>query len=243
MIQSAIAAGVATITFADCSPLSRGDAAFARELIECIRDASDEDEVKAIILRASGSDFCPVLSQDEAAAASRIDRGLTSVWRDVFGSARGVYQSLCFSRKVTIVEVRGHCGAAGTLLTLCAGLAIVDDSARFECPFNSLPEANFVLAALTMRLNRAKAWVLRGHSLDARTAAAEGLVNCVVGASDLQAEVESMASQIIKMPLDGIAVSKIILESCLDAQGVGREFDAVPLYGVAFQQETNAREH
>ena len=240
MITSAIAAGIATITFVDCSPLSRGDADFAREMIECIRDASDEDDVKAIILRASGRDFCPVLPQEEAAAATRIDRGLTSDWRGVFASARGIYQSLCFSRKVTIAEVRGDCGAAGTLLTLCAGLAVADENASFECPFGSLPEANFVLAALTIRLNRAKAWSLRGQSLDARTAAAAGLVNRVVSARDLQAEVESMGKRIVKMPLDGIAISKIILESCLDTQGVGREFDAVPFYGMAFQQEANA---
>jgi enoyl-CoA hydratase len=239
-MKCAIATGVATVTFADCSPLSGGDATFARELVECIRDASDEDEVKAIVLRASGENFCPMLSQEDAAVAARMNRGLQSEWRDVFASARGIYQSLCFGRKVIIAEVRGDCGAAGTLLTMCAGLAIADENARFECPFGSLPEANFVLAALTMRLNRAKAWVLRGHSLDARTAAAVGLVNRVASAGDLQAQVEGMAMRIAKMPLDGIAISKIILESCLDTQGVGREFDAVPFYGMAFQQEANA---
>ena len=41
---------------------------------------------------------------------------------------------------------------------------------------------------------------------------------------------QKMARAVTRMPLDGIAMSKINVETCLDAQGVGREFDMAGFY-------------
>jgi len=45
-----------------------------------------------------------------------------------------------------------------------------------------------------------------------------------------------MARAVTRMPLDGLAISKINIETCLDAQGVGRDFDMAGFFAVSMQQ-------
>ena len=52
----------------------------------------------------------------------------------------------------------------------------------------------------------------------------------------LDREAQYMARAVARMPLDGIAVSKINAETCLDAAGVGREFDMAGFYAVTLQR-------
>ncbi|MBN9273850.1 MAG: enoyl-CoA hydratase/isomerase family protein, partial [Mesorhizobium sp.] len=126
----------------------------------------------------------------------------------------------------------GDCLGAGSLLVLCSDLTIAADTARFGSPFADLPESNFALAALTMRLNRAKSWMLTGSVLDAQAAYAAGLVNRVVPEADLMTAVEGLSASTSEMPLDGVTMSKMLLQSVLDTHGVGRDFDLADHFAV-----------
>lgn len=225
MIEVTQDGAVATITMADASPLSVHDIGFGTALRDAVRDAADSDAVKAIVIRAGGPDFAPALGGPDDAA-----HAFDGAWRETYAAATGLYQTLCYSRKIVITAVRGACMGAGSLLVLCSDLTVASADARFGSPFDALPESNLVLAALVMRLNRAKAWVLCPDALAAADACDAGLVNRVVPAGDLDREARAMARAAAKMPLDGIAMSKIQLETCLDANGVGREFDMAGFY-------------
>ena len=108
--------------------------------------------------------------------------------------------------------------------------------ATFASPFQTLPESNLVLAALTMRLNRAKSWMLGGNALSARQALDAGLINRIAATGTLDGAAQKMARAVTRMPLDGIAMSKINVETSLDAQGVGREFDMAGFYAASMQR-------
>ncbi|ODU07395.1 MAG: hypothetical protein ABS81_01160 [Pseudonocardia sp. SCN 72-86] len=217
----------AVVTVEDFSPLSRHDAALLRGLRDVVVELSDHDEVKTVVLRARGDDFAPAASPD-ALPPSAV---LTSWHRDVAGSS-ALYQALTFAKKVVVTEVRGDCLGAGSLLVLCSDLTIAADTARFGSPFADLPESNFALAALTMRLNRAKSWMLTGSVLDAQAAYAAGLVNRVVPEADLMTAVEGLSASTSEMPLDGVTMSKMLLQSVLDTHGVGRDFDLADHFAV-----------
>lgn len=220
-----VADGVAVVT-ADLSPLSRHEPAAARALRDAVVDASDDDLVKVVVLRSATPDFClPGASTGPTQSAT--------AWEQDFAAADALYQSLCFSKKVTVTEVDGACAGAGALLVLASDLTVASDRATFGSPFSSMPEANLVLAALTMRLNRAKSWALQGGTLDAARALEAGLVNHVVPAAELQARTTEVARSVTGMPLDGITMSKMLLQSVLDAHGVGREFDMAPFYAAS----------
>jgi enoyl-CoA hydratase/carnithine racemase len=220
-----ITRGVATLT-ADLTPLSAHDPIAARALRDAVVELSDDDHVKALVIRSSGPDFC--LAAESAGPAQH-----PTAWEQDFAAADALYQSLTFSKKVTITEVDGVCAGAGALLVLASDLTIASHRASFGSPFASMPEANLVLAALTMRLNRAKAWALQGTVLTADEALEAGLVNRVVPAGALTAAVSAMAQSVTGMPLDGVTMSKMLLQSVLDSHGVGREFDMAPFYAAS----------
>ena len=240
MIDVSCKDAVATITLPDCDPLSVHEIDFGLELRDAIRDSAESDDIKAIVIRASSRDFSPpVPARDLAAAAeARRDR-IWSTWHEAYAAASGLYQNVCFCKKVVITTVSGRCAGAGSLLVLCSDLTVATPDATFESPFSTLPEANMVLAALTMRLNRAKYWLLSGSALTAQDAFDAGLVNRI--ADRAHDEAQKMAHAVTRMPLDGIAMSKINAETALDAAGVGREFDMAGFYAVSLQRCWDAR--
>ncbi len=236
MINVSEANAIATITLPDCRALSVHDLAFGLELRDAIRDAAESDDIKAIVIGASGPDFSPAVSVDElaAAASGRKDK-IWSTWHEAYTASSGLYQNICFCKKVVITAVSGQCSGAGSLLVLCSDLTVATPDATFESPFATLPEANLVLAALTMRLNRAKSWLLSGSALSAEEAFNAGLINRIAERDTLHEQARKLARAVTRMPLDGIAMSKINVETCLDAQGVGREFDMAGFYAVTMQ--------
>jgi enoyl-CoA hydratase/carnithine racemase len=226
-VEVSIADWVARIEVPDYAPLSRHDRAFARELRDVFVDLSDSDEVKVIVLGSSGEDFAPAAGPPPASP-----RDVLTTWHRDFAASSALYQAMCFSKKIVVTEVAGECAGAGSLLVLCSDLTVADGSARFGSPFTDLPEANFVLAALTIRLNRAKAWMLEGSVLPAAEAERIGLVNRVVPPEELRTATDALARSATGMPLDGVTMSKMLLQAVLDAHGVGREFDMVGHYAI-----------
>ncbi|MDP3137891.1 MAG: enoyl-CoA hydratase/isomerase family protein, partial [Burkholderiaceae bacterium] len=148
----------------------------------------------------------------------------------------GLYQNLAYCKKIVVSAVTGHCPSAGSMLVLCSDYTVCASDSRFEAPFASLPEASLVLAALTLRLNRAKAWMLGGQPWDAPQALHAGLVNRVTDSAQVATQAQTMAAAAAKMPLDGIAMSKLLVEAFLDTQGVGQDFDMAGLYADALHR-------
>jgi enoyl-CoA hydratase/carnithine racemase len=233
MIDHEVRDGVATVTAGHFGPLSRYDAEFARALRDVVVDLGDSDSVKVIVLRAEGPDFCPDPRAPGELSVPVAGDDVWTVWEQTFAGSRSLYQSLCFSKKVIITEVSGACTGAGSMLVLCSDLTVAARDATIRSPFSTVPEANVVLAALTMRLNRAKSWLLRDATLTAAEALEAGLVNQVVEPAELAAAVERAAWSATRMPLDGVTMSKMLLQSVLDAHGVGREFDMAGFYASA----------
>lgn len=235
MIRVEQSGAVATLTLADCLPLSRADTAFALQLRDAVRDTADSDGVKAIVLRASGADFAPAASAADLSTAAGVRRKHRAQWHAAFCAPSGLYQNLAYCKKFIVTSVRGHCGAVGSMLVLCSDFTACADDARFEAPFATLPESSLVLAALTVRLNRAKSWMLGGDAWDAATAQRSGLVNRVLPSTKVDAAADAAARGAARMPLDGIAMTKLLFEAFLDTQGVGQDFDMAGFHADALQ--------
>jgi enoyl-CoA hydratase/carnithine racemase len=222
-----IADGVAVVEVDDFGPLGAHDAVFADELTAAVVDVSDDDGVKAVVLRTRGPDFAPA-----ATSPGRPVAEVPTVWHRSFAASTSLSQVLCFSKKVVITRVTGECAGAGSNLVLCTDLTVASPDARFGSPFLDLPESNFVLAALTIRLNRAKAWAVRRTTYDAATAYDIGLVNRVASLDALDAAVAGFTDAVVGMPLDGVTMSKMLQQAVYDAHGIGREFDLADHYAV-----------
>ncbi len=230
MIDVDLQTSVAVVTVGDCDRLASADIGYAQKLRDAIRDSADLDTVKAIVLRSSGHDFFPALTASQREAAQRVRASQPRAWHAAFCAPTGLYQNLAYCKKFTLTEVGGQCAGAGSMLVLCTDHTVCADDARFEAPFADLPESNLVLAMLTLRLNRAKGWVLGEDALNAAQAQIAGLVNRVTTRQALAGAVIEAAQAAARMPLDGVAMTKLLLEAFLDTQGVGQEFDMAPVY-------------
>ena len=121
------------------------------------------------------------------------------------------------------------------MLVLCSDHTVCAQESAFEAPFADYPESNLVLAALTLRLNRAKSWMLGGQAWTAQQAVHAGLVNRVVAMQDVDTAAQAAAQAAARMPLDGVAMTKVLIEAFLDTQGVGQDFDMAGFYADSLQ--------
>ena len=231
---------VAVITIDDASALARADVGWALALRDAVRDTADRDDIKALVLCSQAADFAPFACTGDLQAAARVREADRSGWHAAFCAPTGLYQNLAYCKKVVVTAVRGDCGAAGSLLVLCSDHTVCSDNSRFEAPFAGMPEANLVLAALTVRLNRAKSWMLGGQPWSAEQALRAGLVNRAVDAAQVQACALAAARRAASAPLDGVAMSKLLLEAFLDTQGVGQDFDMAGFYADSLQAAQRA---
>lgn len=238
MIKLTQSGAVATLTLQDCSPLSRHDIAFALELRDAVRDAADSDSVKAIVLCPAPGDFAPTVADLDAAARVRASR--RQAWHTAYCAPSGLYQNLAYCKKFVVTAVKGHCAGAASMLVLCSDHTVCAEDSTFEAPFADYPESNFVLAALTMRLNRAKSWMLGGETWTAQQAVHAGLVNRAVAPNDVDAIAQAAAQAAARTPLDGVAMTKVLLEAFLDTQGVGQDFDMAGFYADSLQAAQGA---
>ena len=235
MIRIDQAGAVATLKLEDTAALSGHDIAAALQLRDAVRDTADDDSVKAIVLRVAGRDFGAAPSADALRAAAAVRRQQRPAWFAAYAAPSGLYQTLAYCKKITVTAVQGHCASAGSLLVLCSDHTVCASDSHFEAPFDLLPESSLVLAALTLRLNRAKSWMLGGDAWGAAQALQAGLVNRVAPPDEVDAWALAAARAAARTPLDGVAMSKLLLEGFLDTQGVGQDFDMAGFHADAMQ--------
>lgn len=200
----------------DPAALDRRDVAAGEALRDALLQAADNNEIKVIVLAGLAGGAADTTAPEQADRAARL----------FYTGVRGIHQVMAYCKKVVIAEADGACGPTASTLCLAADFVVASTRSTFTSPFE-VAEANYPLAVLTMRANRAKAWMLRGGAIDAAAAFEADFVNQVVAAPDLRAAVTDLARRVALMPLDGMTISKMNVGAAFDVVGVGREFDAV----------------
>lgn len=212
----------------DPAALDRRDVAAGEELRDALLRAADDDEIKVIVLAglASTGSSPATASTASTVAGPTPPEQADPAARLFYTGVRGLHQVTAYCKKVVIAEADGACGPTASALCLAADFVLASTRTTFASPFE-VAEANYPLAVLTMRANRAKAWMLRGGAIDAAAAFEADFVNQVLAAPDLRGAVTDLARQVALMPLDGVTISKMNVGAAFDVVGVGREFDAV----------------
>jgi enoyl-CoA hydratase/carnithine racemase len=200
----------------DPARLDRRDVAAGEAVRDALLHAADDNEVKVIVLAGLAGGASDSVAPEQADPAARL----------FYTGVRGLHQVTAYCKKVVVAEIDGACGPTASALCLAADFVVASARSTFASPFE-VPEANYPLAVLTMRANRAKAWLLRGGVIDAAAAFEADFVNQVVAVPDLRDAVTDLARRVALMPLDGITISKMNIGATFDVVGVGREFDAV----------------
>jgi enoyl-CoA hydratase/carnithine racemase len=198
---------VATLT------LNRGERfnPLSLAMIEALGDAIDrlatDRGVRVVVLAASGRGFCAGHDLKEMRANAD-----DSAWqRRLFDECSAMMLGLTRLPQPVIARVHGIATAAGCQLVSMCDLAVASEAASFALPgvnigvFCSTPAVG---VARNIGRKRVMELLLTGQPVDAPTALAWGLVNRVVPAEQLDAEVARFTGLIASRSTAAIALGK-----------------------------------
>jgi enoyl-CoA hydratase/carnithine racemase len=208
LLRETDARGVVTLT------LNRPQAfnSLSEAMLEALQTEFDriatEPAVRAVVIAASGKAFCAGHDLKEMRASPSSD-----YYQGLFTQCGRVMMSIQKLPVPVIAKVQGIATAAGCQLVAMCDLAVSVDAARFAVSgvnlglFCSTPSV-----ALSRNLPRKQAFemLVTGNFISAAEALQRGLVNRVVPADALDAEVEALVANIVGKPREAIAMGKAL---------------------------------
>ncbi len=181
-----------------------------RDLGAALDEAAGSD-ARAVVLASTGSVWST--GHDLKEMATLDEDGL----RELFTTCTAVMRRIEAMPQPVVAEVHALATAAGCQLVASCDLAVAGESARFAAPGGKgglFCHTPMVAIARDIGRKRALELALSGDEIDARTAAAWGLVNLVVPDADLHAAVEDLVRRVTR----GSRTSKAIGKQTLHAQ-------------------------
>jgi enoyl-CoA hydratase len=198
-------------------------------------ELAQDDSVRVVIFTGAG-DKAFIAGADIGEFAGR-----TAVTQRSVMLGRSLFTAIDNFPKPVIAMINGYCLGGGNELAMACDLRVASETATF-----GQPEINLGIipgGGGTQRLTRlvgegkAMELILTGEMIDARTAAALGLVNMVVPAADLEAKTMELANRIAERSPIALRMAKeavkLASRSNLD-EGLRREID---LFALCFSSE------
>lgn len=184
------------------------------EIVDGIKRAERDDDVKVIVLKGNGPSFSVGFDLADAdkfyggadAGGHNLRLGI-----DVLRHRAEVMRDLLFSGKAIIAQLQGNAVGVGFFLTLCCDFAIAAEGTVMGHPEERYGSAGAIwcypVVAMQVGLKRANELLMTGRKIPAAEAAELGLINKVVAPDQLDDEVAELASALASQPRDGLALS------------------------------------
>jgi len=180
-------------------------------LREAMVAAEADDQVRVVVLRGAGKDFCAGadLAQLEKSAEASVLENLEGASRmaDLFLTLRGL-------KKPVIAAVHGRALAGGAGLASACDLVIASRSAQFcytEVKIGFVPAIVMSIARRNLGEKRAFEMLATGKTFTAEEAAEIGFINRVCDDDSFEAEVEKYASEISQLSASALMLTKRLL--------------------------------
>ena len=186
-------AGLVTITMNRPEKRNALSTAMMSDLMTELRTVGSRRDARAVIIAGNGPAF------SAGHDLSELSHRDLEFYRYEFDLCAQLMQTIQAIAQPVVASVHAIATAAGCQLAATCDLVVAGESAKFATPgvkiglFCSTP-----MVALTRAVGRKHAMemLLTGQPIDARTAAAWGLVNRVVPDAELKAETRKLAMQI-----------------------------------------------
>ncbi len=185
--------------------------ALVEGLKKALRDADDDDSVRAVLISGAGADFC---SGADLSALRKISE--SSIVENL-EDAQSLSELFALIRRVrvpVVAAVRGRALAGGCGLATACDLVLAAESARFGYPEVKI---GFVPAMVTAILRRnvsekrAFELLTRGAEISAREAERLGLVNHVFDDAVFESQVEAYVAGFEKSSRSAVMLTKRLL--------------------------------
>ncbi|MFH1651117.1 MAG: enoyl-CoA hydratase/isomerase family protein, partial [Chloroflexota bacterium] len=207
--------------------ISIGETEMTGEIKDAMGWANHDDEVKVVIFRGAGKNFCAGFD-------------LSMVYR-VYGGGPGTKpnqrvrlqtdqdqlygfpQAILDCNKVTISQVHGWCIEAGLYIVKCCDLALAAETAKFSQRGQRLAFGGLPTLPLELVMGHTKKvieCILTGRTIGGREAEEDGYITKAIPAAELEDETYNLASAISILPRDAIVMGKVARRHMLDRLGL-----------------------
>jgi len=201
--------------------------ALVNDLKTALREADADENLRAIVIRGAGKDFCS--GADLSALQKISESGALENWDD----AHNLMELFALIRQVKIpvvAAVQGRALAGGCGLATACDLVLATKSARFGYPevkIGFVPA--MVMAILRRNVSEKRAFELatQGFEFSAETAKEYGLINLAVEDETFEEALKNYVSIYQKVSRSAVILSKRLLY-----QMDGLNFDSALLAGV-----------
>ena len=193
------------------------DGALVHALVAALDAAEQDPEVRVIVLEGAGRAFCSGYDLTEEAGAAIAG---PVAWRDLLAADVAATLRFLDSPKPVIAQVHGYALAGGLELAMACDLVVAAEGTKLgepEIRYGSAPVT--LLMPFLIGQKRTRELLLTGDLIDAAEAERIGLVNRVVPADRLAAEVDALADRLARTPPEVMAPTKRMLNRAMDAAG------------------------
>jgi enoyl-CoA hydratase/carnithine racemase len=200
------AGGIATITLNRPKQYNSLSEELLSELQSTLEAIGRDASVRVVVIAGAGAAFCAGHDLKQMRANPR-----KAYYDKLFAQCSDVMMRLLHLPQPVIARVHGIATAAGCQLVAQCDLAVASDAARFAVSgitvglFCSTPSVSL---GRNVSRKQAMEMLLTGDFIDAATAKDCGLVNRVVPADQLDAEVKALADAVIRKSSVAVATGK-----------------------------------
>ncbi len=168
------------------------------ELKTALKELEADAQVKIIVLKGAGKDFCA--GADLASIQAMQSNTFAQNLQDSMGLS-GLYKQIYTLEKVVIAQVHGNALAGGCGLATVCDFVIAEQESFFGYPevkIGFVPAIVSVFLARKIGEGRAKGLLLTGKRITAQEAFVLGLITSVVNGDDLEDQVNAFAQKLVK---------------------------------------------
>lgn len=208
VVHYSTAGGVATITLD--SPHNRNalSAQLRAELGAALTTATDDPDVRVIVLTHAGPVFCSGMDLKETRGASASEQSVNEF--------PAILEQIITGPKPVVAKLAGPARAGGVGLVAAADIAVAVRDATFafsEVRIGVVPAVISVPVLPRLLPRAAHELFLTGESFDAERAARVGLINVAIGPEALDSEVKRYTDMLVMGGPQALAATKELLRT------------------------------
>ena len=196
-----VSAKIATIKLNRPGKLNAFSKTMFHELIAALTTADEDDEIRAIIITATGNTFCAGIDvsgeYENEEWHYRIIEELSEEQRDLVGM---ITLAICNSKKPIIAAINGPAIGAGITMTLAMDIRLASRNSKFGFVFTRRGVTNEGISSWFLPrivgLGKAMEWIVTGKTVEIEEALKYGLINEICAPDDLIPRAHEIATDI-----------------------------------------------
>jgi enoyl-CoA hydratase/carnithine racemase len=253
-----VADGILTLTLSRPDHLNAFTIEMAHELIEAFNRASDDDEVRAVVVTGEGRAFCAGMDLSTAGNVFGLNESLKPTMDDmenrlddpeiikgVRDTGGRVTLAIYDCNKPVIAAINGAAVGIGATMTCAMDIRLASEHARIGFVFNKIgitPEAcsSWFLPRI-VGISQALEWVYSAEILKPEQALAGRFVTAVVPAEQLLEEAYKIARRIAQHSPVAIAMTRQMMYRC-SAQAHPIEAHKVDSLAIYYASQKSGKE-